>query len=191
MAENLEEKTEIENDNSESESGGLQKIEAGYIILIGLGTLAVDIGAALFDVTFIGMIFMPPLQFLVSAATSFVFKSHGDKNALKTSKLITKAVASVLPLIPTTLGIFLVQVLMHNHPKLMKTIGSVAGKIGGAYGKAIQAATKVFASSQGKGSDKKMIGDTTNIKSKKPSVLHSNLKGTSKDFKEEDTKKAA
>lgn len=86
------------------------------IILGGLVFLGVDVISLIIDLTGIGMAVAPVLQSGSVVALSLWSQTKGGKNTFSFSRQLVKHASGIIPLIPTTVFIFALDVYLHNHP---------------------------------------------------------------------------
>ncbi len=129
---------------------GINKFNEAEVLVGGMLTFGVDFVCALIDLTGIGMAISPVIQGSMTFAMGMWFKNKGDKNGGKIGRQIAKYSANFLPIVPTNLTVFLIEVFVHNHPKVAKITGQTAGAavgaaIGGPAGARIGAAAGEYA----------------------------------------------
>ena len=97
-------------------------------ILIGsCFALTVDAICFFIDWTGVGLAIAPFLQSGAMFILTMWSWSKGDTASLRTGRQIAKHLSNWLPLIPTVLAVFLIEVYLHNHPK---AAGSVTKALG-------------------------------------------------------------
>lgn len=113
-----------------------KKFEASEIVIGTLFFLGIDGVCILIDVTGIGLIIAPVLQGFATFAITMWFKSKGDPNATKLGKTILKYALNLLPVTPVIITAFtvtipfIVEVIIHNNPKLAAVAEKAAAKSG-------------------------------------------------------------
>jgi len=111
------------------------KFTESEMIVGGLFALGVDGLCALIDFTGVGTAVSPVIQgFATFAIDRWVDSKGGEVMGL--GKQFAQYSAGVIPLVPTTTGIFAIRVFMHNHPTITEVAGKVVGKIEPAAGAA-------------------------------------------------------
>ena len=56
----------------------------------------------------------------------------GDKGAFKLGKQAAKQASNLVPFLPTVTAVFIIDVIIHNNPKLKKAADAASGKVGPA-----------------------------------------------------------
>lgn len=118
------------------------KFTESEIIIGGLFALGVDGLCALIDLTGVGTGVAPVIQgFSVFAIDRWVDSKGGT--SWGTGKQMAQYASGLVPILPTTVAVFVIRVFMHNNPKLTEVAGKVVGKIepaAGAAGKILKKA---------------------------------------------------
>ncbi|PIP30154.1 hypothetical protein COX26_00210 [Candidatus Jorgensenbacteria bacterium CG23_combo_of_CG06-09_8_20_14_all_54_14] len=96
------------------------------MLLGGLFTLGVDGICFLIDWTGVCLAIAPIIQGFTTFVMWMWFKSKGDPGALSVGRQVAKYASNMLPLLPTTLIAFAVEVYLHNHPEKFGAIQKVA-----------------------------------------------------------------
>ena len=96
----------------------LQKFNEVELLLGGFFTLSVDIVCALIDLTGIGLIIAPFLQSFVTFSIWLWFRSKGEQGVSSIGRQVAKYLANAIPILPTTFIAFVIEALVHNHPKI-------------------------------------------------------------------------
>ncbi|MEK7465562.1 MAG: hypothetical protein AAB631_02180 [Patescibacteria group bacterium] len=115
-----------------------KKFGAGEIIIGTFFALGVDGISILIDITGVGVIIAPVIQGFATFAITMWFRSKGDPNATKLGKQILKYGLNLLPVTPIIITAFtitipfLIEVFIHNNPKLAAITEKVAAKGGPA-----------------------------------------------------------
>lgn len=104
-----------------------KKFTEAEILLGGLFTLGVDGVCMLIDFTGIGLIVAPIIQGFTTFLIWMWFKSKGDPAAAKLGRQAAKYAANFLPVLPTTFLAFSIEVFIHNHPKAVAAVTTLAG----------------------------------------------------------------
>ena len=105
----------------------IKKFGEAEIILGISGALIVDGICALVDLTGVGTLITPLIQSGTMFCYSLWLHSKGDKNALKFNKQIIKQVSNLIPVLPTVTAVFLIDVIVHNNPKIARLAGAATG----------------------------------------------------------------
>ncbi len=92
----------------------------------------VDVVCLLIELTGIGVFISAPLQSFVTFGLWWWFKSKGGERGGNLGKQIAKYFANVLPM--ANFVAFIIQVIIHNNPKVAQLTGQLAG---GAVGAAV------------------------------------------------------
>jgi hypothetical protein len=107
-------------------------------ILIGtFFAFGIDCLSVLFDITGVGIVVAPVIQGFATFVLSRWFARKGNPSALKFGKLLFKYALNLLPITPiivtafTTSIPFVIEVFIHNHPRLAKKAGELAGSAAG------------------------------------------------------------
>jgi len=139
---------------------GVNKFSSVEIILGSALCLLVELANLFLDLIGIGFVIMPVIKAMIWFMLTIWFMAKGDKFIYKPARAITSYVSQALPLVPTLLMSFLINVYMHNHPKAAaltgKAVGTaVGGPAGGAAGEvvmggSVKEAAKGFVSPMGK-----------------------------------------
>jgi len=112
---------------------GVNKFTAAEILLGSCLTLLVEFANWLLDLIGVGFVIMPVLKAMVWIMFTMWFIAKGDKFITKPARAITSYVSQALPIVPTLLLAFLINVYMHNHPKIAKMAGGLGkGTVSGA-----------------------------------------------------------
>lgn len=96
----------------------------GIFFFGGLDGLAI-----LLDLTGVGLAIAPVIQSFGTLTATLWLWSKGDKNTVKFGRQVAKYAANAIPIVPTLTTAFIIEVQMHNNPKL-KAVAS--GKLGEA-----------------------------------------------------------
>lgn len=101
------------------------KFTESEMIIGGLFALGVDGICALIDLTGIGLAIAPVIQgFSVFAISQWVENKGGARAGL--GKQLSKYAAQFLPVLPTVLAVFVIDVAIHNNPALAGVAEKVA-----------------------------------------------------------------
>ncbi len=109
-----------------------KKFNEAEMLVGGFFTLGVDGVCTLIDLTGVGLAISPIIQGFTTFTMWWWFKSKGDPNASKIGRQITKYLANLLPLIPTTFTAFAIEVYIHNHPERFAALQKIAALKSGA-----------------------------------------------------------
>ncbi len=119
-----------------------KKFTEAEMLIGGLGTLGVDVLCLVGDIISVGIFIAvaATIKTAVKLGIDIWLKSHGDTSTSKVGKQIATYFANILPL--ATFILFVVSVLIHNHPKLAKVAaktagGALGGTVGAKVGEAI------------------------------------------------------
>lgn len=106
------------------------KFTESEMVVGGLGFLFIDGLCFLIDlVPLIGWMITAVIQLAATFVIEQWIKNKGGGDGGFTAKRFFKYLSNTIPYLPTTFTIFLISVLMHNHPKITATAGKVTRKI--------------------------------------------------------------
>lgn len=106
-------------------------IEAEMVVG-GLGFLLIDGLCFLIDlIPVVGWVITAVIQMATTFAIEQWISNKGGEFSGFTAKRFLKYLTNAVPYLPTTFTIFLVSALMHNHPKITKVVGKMAGPAAG------------------------------------------------------------
>ena len=125
----------------------MEKFTESEMVVGGFLALGVDGACAFLEFITLGYsaLFTPIVQ---GGAVFLIDRWVAGKGgpAWGLGKQLTQYSAGLLPVLPTTTGIFITRVIMHNNPKITATAGKVVGSIspaaGGVAGKKLKKAAQ-------------------------------------------------
>jgi len=107
-----------------------KKFIASEIIVWGSFFFGIGVICFLISLTIIGSIFVVPLQGFATFASNQIFKAKGSNISGRLGRNFAKFFSNIVPF--SAFFNFLLEVFIHNHPKLAQVIGKEVGKIAGA-----------------------------------------------------------
>lgn len=107
----------------------IDKFMEADMILGGGSALLVDGFCALIDLTVAGALVTPLVQGATTLGFSLWLWQKGDKRAFGLGRQIAKQASNLLPFVPTLTAVFIIDVIIHNNPKLKGVAGVVSGDV--------------------------------------------------------------
>lgn len=97
-----------------------QKIETSEKTIGSIFLGGIDGICALLDLTVVGAFFTPVIQgAVIFCMDQFFFKSKGGNSSAKLGKQFLKYASNIIPVLPTLVTIFWVEVSLHNNQRLI------------------------------------------------------------------------
>lgn len=115
-----------------------KKFGAGETLIFSFLFLFVDAVCFLLDWTVVAAFFTPVIQGFVLFFMDKMLSAKGSKSTAKMGRQIAKYALQLVPLLPTLVTTFLIEVNIHNNPQLVQAatkIASVAPTPAGAVAK--------------------------------------------------------
>lgn len=112
---------------NEEQDQELNKFSEVEILIGSCFAITIDSICFLIDWTGVGLAIAPFLQSGAMFILTMWSWSKGDTASLRMGRQIVKHASNWLPLIPTVLTVFLIEVYLHNHPKVAGAAGKALG----------------------------------------------------------------
>ena len=96
-----------------------KKFSTAEVIIGGLFALFIDGMALLLDlIPAIGWLIATVVQAMASVGTTLWLVFKGSKRATKLERQLVKQLSNFLPFVPTVFASFMIEVALHNNPRL-------------------------------------------------------------------------